>query len=379
MGVNISEIKQRQKKVAASSGNENVFAFLNKDIALFGNKLSDKKKETFYHEMHILLTAGIDIRTTLDLIAREQKKSKDVELFLKIKEMIIAGYTLSEAIRSTNKFTPYEYFSLQIGEETGKITIVLKELADYYQNKLKQRRQIIGALTYPGIVLFTSLVAVFFMMNFIVPMFAEVFKRFGGDLPYITALILSIADAMSEYFYVLVLILAGIYIFIYFNKKKNWYRKFMANAVLRMPVAGEMVRKIYLARFCQSMTLLIGSKIPLLKAIGLVRQMINYYPIEESLVKIEADILQGKPLHISMEAFKIYPPRMNSLIKVGEEVNQLDHFFGKIAHQFSEDVEHQTKMISNMIEPLMIIFLGLIVGVILIAMYLPLFQLSTTF
>ena len=127
------------------------------------------------------------------------------------------------------------------------------------------------------------------------------------------------------------------------------------------------------------MTLLIGSRVPILRSIGMVKQMIAFYPIESSLENIENQILQGIPLHKGMACHSIYPKRMVSLVKVGEEVNQLELFFDKIAKQYNDEVEYQTALISSVIEPIIIIFLGLIVGTILISMYLPLFKLGSTF
>jgi type IV pilus assembly protein PilC len=127
------------------------------------------------------------------------------------------------------------------------------------------------------------------------------------------------------------------------------------------------------------MTLLIGSRIPLLKAIDLVNAMIGFYPIEASLKKVQERILQGESLYKSLEEHAIYPKRMVYLIKVGEEVNQLELFFSTISKQYTEEVEHKTAMISSLMEPFLIIFLGLVVGVILVSMYLPLFQLSNSF
>ncbi|MDF2456908.1 MAG: type secretory pathway, component PulF [Cytophagaceae bacterium] len=382
MAVDLSKIGDKVKKQQPNDSNKEtkgMFDFLNKDIQLFGSGLSDKKKEAFYHEFTILLTAGVDIRSVLDLIAMEQTSPKDKELFESLKQKIIDGSTLSDAIRDSGKFSPYEFFSIQIGEESGKLPLVLKELAEYYQTNIKLRRQVVSALTYPSIVLFTSFGAIFFMLNFIVPMFADIFKRFGGDLPYITALIVRLSDMLSDYFYLIVLFFVTIFVFVYTQRRKIWFRDYSVRIILKIPLIGEIIRKIYLARFCHSMALLIGSKIPILRAIGLVKQMIGFYPIEISLTKIETDIVQGVALNKSLSEFDIYPRRMISLVKVGEEVNQLESFFGKIAKQYTEDVEHQTGLISSMLEPVMIIFLGVIVGVILIAMYLPLFQLSTTF
>jgi type IV pilus assembly protein PilC len=139
-----------------------------------------------------------------------------------------------------------------------------------------------------------------------------------------------------------------------------------------------MISKIYLARFCQSMNLLISSKTPLVTAIELVKKMIGFYPIEISLEIMQEDIMKGQPLHISLSKFKIYNKRMVSLIKVAEEVNQLDTMFAKLAKQYTDEVEHETSILGSLIEPIMIIFLGLLVALILVAMYLPLFQMSNT-
>ena len=127
------------------------------------------------------------------------------------------------------------------------------------------------------------------------------------------------------------------------------------------------------------MRLLISAKLPLLRAIALIRQMIGYYPIESTLLKVEADILNGNTLYQSLQQFTIYPKKLIQSVKVGEETNQLDYFFGKISEQYIEEVEYKTSTLSSMMEPLIIIFLGLVVGLILISMYLPLFQMSNSF
>ena len=174
----------------------------------------------------------------------------------------------------------------------------------------------------------------------------------------------------------------GIFILVVFfisQGQKFWFKKSFSGLVLKIPILGSLFQKIYLARFSYSMTLLIGSKVPILRSIGMVKQMIAFYPIEASLEEIEKQILQGVPLYQGMAMHSIYPKRMISLVKVGEEVNQLELFFDKIASQYNEEVEYQTAILSSVIEPIIIIFLGLIVGTILISMYLPLFKLGDSF
>jgi type IV pilus assembly protein PilC len=184
---------------------------------------------------------------------------------------------------------------------------------------------------------------------------------------------------MEDNFWKGIIIRAVLVAGIYASRKTERFRQLSSRFVMRIPVAGNLVQKIYLARFCNSMRLLINAKLPLLRAIALSRQMISYYPIESSLEVVENDIMRGKPLHQSLEQFKVYPSKLIQLIKVGEETNQLDYFFGRISDQYVEEVEYKTSTLSSIMEPLIIVFLGLVVGVILISMYLPLFQMSNSF
>lgn len=352
------------------------FDFLNNEIKLFNKGLSDKKKENFYSELSILFSAGVDIRAALELIEEEQVKDK--ALFANIKNAIVSGATLSMAIEQTGMFSAYEYYSLKIAEESGRLTEVLNELSFFFSKKIKQKRQLTSALSYPIIVFVVSISSIFFMMKFVVPMFADVFKRFKGELPYFTQLIINFSNVCADYSIHFFLFTGVVFFVLYSQRKADWFRNYSSKLVLRMPIIKNMISKIYLARFCQSMNLLISAKTPLITAIELVEKMVGFYPIEISLITIRADIERGVPLHSSLAKFKIYNKRMISLIKTAEEVNKLDAMFGKLAEQYSEEVEHQTSILGSLIEPLMIIFLGVLIAIILIAMYLPMFQMSNT-
>jgi type IV pilus assembly protein PilC len=256
--------------------------------------------------------------------------------------------------------------------------VVLAQLYQFFHAKLKQRRQFIGALSYPIIILFTSVGAVSFMLLFIVPMFSDVFKRFGGELPYLTQIIIDFSTTVQENFIWAFLLLMGILIYGYVARNAIWMKKLMAKSVGFIPVVGKIIYAVQRARFCTSMSLLLGSKVPMLRSIKLVNQMVTFYPIQITLEDIANNILNGESLHVSMSKFPVYDKRMVSLLKVGEEVNRLDVFFDKLAKQYESDVEHQTSLLNTFLEPAMIIFLGLMVGFILLAMYLPMFELSTT-
>ncbi|TDQ11570.1 type II secretion system F family protein [Pedobacter metabolipauper] len=374
------DVSRYQKKKQPVKGNpKDLLAFLNTDISFGSKQVPDKKKESLYVELSTLLLSGIDLRTSLELILVDQDNEKDKVLFEGIRQRILSGLSLSESLKVTDRFSDYEFYSIRIGEETGKLGEVLTDLAKYYKSKIQQRRKIVSAVTYPAIVLISSLGAVFFMIKFVVPMFADVFLRFGGKLPWITGMIISFSGWFDRYFLFLILFVAALIAIYAFQRKSEWFRKASAQLILKIPVVGDLVKKIYLARFANTMRLLVSTDTPLLRSIALVRQMINYYPVETSLLKVEQDILHGESLHKSLSAFPFYPAKMIQLIKVGEEVNRMDYFFEKIASQYTEEVEYRTNTISSLMEPLIIIFLGLVVGVILIAMYLPMFQMSNSF
>lgn len=378
-GIDIHKIKTANKVATPTSSKpEGLPEWLTKDYTLFSS-FGDKQKEAFYHELGILLHAGIDFKAAFDMLIGQQQSKKNQAILTEVQTAVVQGSSLSLAMQQHKQFTPYEYHSVQIGEETGKIALVLQDLALFFRKRLKQRRQITGALTYPAIVMLTSFGAIFFMMNFIVPMFADIFQRSGNSLPPITQLIVSVSTASRNYAPLILLALVAVGLWLYVRRNHTWNRKWIALFMLHLPVFGVMVRKVYLARFCNSMALLTGAKIPLIRALQLCRQMVGFYPIEQSLIQVEDRVMHGYPLHASLSEFSIYDKKLISLVKVGEEVNQLADFFGKVADQYNDEVEYQSATIASLLEPLIIIFLGLFVGLILIAMYLPMFQMGDMF
>lgn len=341
-------------------------------------KWSNKTKEAFYLELSVMLAAGVDIKSSLELITNKQSKQQITITTTQVKEEVINGASLSDAIKHTRIFTAYEYFTIRIGEETGRVSSVLNGLAEHYGKRVRLRRLMIQALSYPVMVLVTACSAIVFMLRFIVPLFSEVFSRFGGELPSLTKFIINASAFMQSY---LIWVLAGFVIsfgVLVIYKNNVYVRSFSSAFLLKIPVLGDTIRCVYMARLCEAFSLLISAKVPLVQSVSLVGKMIGFYPIEVSLTEVEDSILRGKSLHDSLAQYSIYDQRLLALIKVGEEANKLDFFFTKLAGYYSEEVEHRSSVLSSVLEPVIIIVLGVIVGVVLLAMYLPLFELSTT-
>jgi len=359
-----------------SSDKKTILQFLNQDIS-FNSSFPDKKKEQFYSEISLLLSAGTDIKTALELIVDETEKEKDKKLLKEIKDDIINGLSFSEALQKTGKFTEYEFYSLKVGEETSRVDVVLTDLAVYFKRKVEQKRKLSSTLSYPIVLLFSAFGMVLFLLKFLVPLFQDIFKSFNKELPAVTQFVIDASDAVSEYFLLIFLIIIGIVAFILLNKKKDWFRSFTARIILKLPVVGDMAQKIYLTRFCHAMNLLISARNPLLNSIQLVKKMIDYYPIQTALEKVEDDIMHGKLLNESMRSFSIFPKKMTSLIKVAEEVNKLDAIFHSLDEQYSKELEHKSEIFGKLLEPFIILFISFIVGFIVVAMYIPMMEINT--
>jgi type II secretory pathway component PulF len=364
---------QKQKKKATSF---DIDSILKKEIS-FGASFSNKKKESFYTELYVLLNAGLTLKDALVLLGEEQKKEKDQTLISKIVADLIAGKNFSEAIEELKEFSSYEYHSLKIGEQTGTLQKVAQELGVFYKRKNEQRRIILSALSYPIVVLCTAFLAILFMLQFVVPMFADIFKQNKVELPWITQKIMVASRLFQEYWGIIIVFIVSIIVLKQILKNKIWYQKYTSQFLLKLPLIGEFIRKVKIAQFTQAITLLTGAKVPLLNGIQLTKKMIGYYPLEIALEKVENDILQGKSLHQSMGNYKIFDKKMVSLIKVADETNQNETIFKRLTEQYNQEIEYKSKMISATIEPFIILILGVIVATILIAMYLPMFKLST--
>ena len=352
-------------------------SILKKEITFFKKGFSSKIKYMFYNELSVLLQAGINLKEALELIKDNQKKNNAKIIFEKVIENIVNGKSLSESILETKQFTEYEFYSIKIGEETGTLALVCNKLGVFFERKNEQKRIIISALTYPAIVLSTAFLVVFFMLNFVVPMFEEIFKQNRLALPLLTRMIIAFSNAIKSYSWLLMIIIVFLFILAKLFNKNNHFKEILHNFILKTPVFGAFMIKIYLAQFTQAMALLTTSKVPMLNSIQLIKNMIDFIPLQHALKKVEVNILKGASLSQSLSENKIFDNRIISLVKVAEETNQTEFVFNQLSEQYNNEVIRQSKMIATIIEPFIIIVVGIIVGVLLVALYLPMFQLSS--
>ncbi|MEL4309131.1 type II secretion system F family protein [Joostella sp. CR20] len=375
MGFNLNDISPNQPKPIKEGIDINVI--LKKEITLFGKKFSNKRKENFYTELSVLLKAGISLKDALTIIGDNEKKQYQKVFFDNLVQDIVSGKAFSEAIKQHNDFSEYEYYSLKVGEETGMLQAITKELGVFFSKKNEQRRVLIAAITYPTIIMFTSVLVVVFMLMLVVPMFQDIFSQNNVELPWITRLIVKASVFIGRYGWLILIILFLSLILRKWIKRNKLYKQSKDILLLKLPFVGTFYKSVYLSQFAQAISLLTFSKVPMLHSIQLVKKMIDFYPLQHALQKLEAGILKGDSLSKSMEDGSFFDQKIIALVKVAEETNQTNFIFDRLHKQYETEVKQQSKILSTVMEPIIILMVGVVVGVILIAMYLPMFKLSS--
>jgi len=365
------------KKTIKPKSSNSIENLLKKEITLFGESFNNKKKQAFYLELAVLLKAGVSFKEGLSLIIESLKKNADKTLMQTILNDVVNGKPFSDALRTSKSFTEYEYYSIQIGEETGTTAQVCEELGHFFERKNEQKRIIIAALTYPSIVLSTAVLVVIFMLSYVVPMFQDIFKQNNMELPVLTQFIVKLSVWTKTYG---IYFLVGLIVFIsstQFFKENHKYKKALHFFLVKIPILGPFMIKVYLAQFTQAVTLLTTAKVPLLNSIQMVKKMIQFVPLQDALEQVENSILKGNSLSSSLKNIPLFDSRIISLVKVAEETNQTEYVFKQLSEQYNQEVVQQSKVMTTVLEPFIILFVGVLVAVLLVAMYLPMFQLSS--
>lgn len=342
--------------------------------------ITDKKKYLFFSQLYSLLHAGLSFSRSFNLLIDGQKKKKDSDLMKRIYTHIIEGSEFWQSMQMTVAFTALDCGVIRIGEETGKLEQSLLFLSDYYQKKNEQRRMLIGALSYPLIIIIVALLVLSFMITVVIPMFEQIYTRMGGNLPGITQLMLKLSANFPVVLTVLgllTLILIGTKL-IYGEREE--YRRFTTGLLLRIPLIGQLIRIHHQAQFCKLLYLLVSSEVSLLSSLTMLTSIIRFYPYSRSFETIAQGLRRGETFSDNMARFEdLYGNKLITLIRVGEETNSLDQMLLNQSKDITDELEHELKQLGNILEPVLILVIGAIVAFILIAMYMPMFQLEQNF
>ena len=343
-----------------------------------GRSIKAKDISTFTRQMSTMIRAGVPLLQSFDIVGRGHPNPSMDRLIQDIRGDVETGTSLSNAFRKHPKYFDALYCNLvEAGETAGMLELVLDRLATYQEKTLAIRSKIKSALTYPISVMIVAFIVVTIIMLFVVPTFTDVFKQFGASLPAPTLMVVAISNFFVHYWYIIFgTIFIGGYFFLQSWKKSVRMQETMDRLLLRVPVFGELVRKGALARWTRTLATMFGAGVPLVEALDAVGGASGNIVYQRATEKIQQDVSTGTSLTMSMQTQQVFPPLVIQLTSIGEESGSLDSMLSKAADIYEAEVDELVKNLSSLLEPIIIVFLGVVIGGLVVAMYLPIFNLG---
>src|SRR5215204_3387249 len=331
----------------------------------------------FSRQLSTMISAGLPIVRALYILSEQTENPKLVDVVVAVRKDVEAGLSLSEALeKHPEAFSRLYVEMVKAGEVGGILDGVLLRLADQLEREQDLRRKIKSAMTYPVLVMILAILATSFMLIFIVPVFAQLFQDLGGTLPLPTRICMLLSNILTSFWGILVYAGMALAVVLFLRwKKTEQGRKVWGRAVLRIPAKiGDVVKKATLARFARTLGTLSAAGVPILQAMEITATSSGNWVVERALLKGRDAIREGIALYKPLEEEPIFPPMVTHMIAVGEETGDVDGMLIKIAEFYESEVDAAVKALTSIIEPLMIVVVGSIVGFIVISMYLPMFM-----
>ncbi len=361
--------------IAAASGGTG----LRREIEIPGFKKRVKLKElaVMSRQMATMIGAGLSLLRTLNILSEQTESKPLAKILTKIRDEVETGVSTSDAFaQHAEVFPPLMISMIRAGEAGGFLEGALDSIAVNFEKEVKLKGKIKSALTYPVIVLIMSLISVVAMLVFIVPVFQKMFASLGGKLPLPTMMLVYMSHAMVWIGPLMIVVFITFAIWWPKNKNTERVRKRLDPLKLKLPVFGILLKKIAVARFSRNFSDMIGAGVPILRALQIVGETSGNWVIEESLKQVAESVRQGHSLSGPLADQPVFPPMVTQMIAVGEDAGSLEVMLDKIADFYDQEVEAATEQLTAMIEPLMVAFLGVVIGSMVVALYLPTFNIS---
>jgi general secretion pathway protein F len=356
-----------------------------KDMALTGvlginlwQRVSTKDVSVFTRQLSTLLGAGIPLVPSLSVLIAQTKNQLLKQTLAQIREQVNEGKSLTQGMLNFPRiFPPFYVNMIRAGESSGTINLVLERLADFSENQQALMSKIRSALAYPIIMLFIGSGVIFVLMTFIVPKITGIFTDMHQSLPLITTVLISISNFLKSFWWIiLILLAAAIAAFKYMTTGTEAGKRLWDTAKLKIPVWGQVNRKIAIARFCRTLATLLQSGVPLLSSMEIVRNVVNNILIGEAISKASKDVEEGKGLSGPLTQSGIFPPLVTEMVAVGEQSGTLEKMLNRVATAYETEAQSDIMVMTSLLEPLMILVMGLVVGFIVISILLPLFEMN---
>ncbi|MGD0277608.1 MAG: type II secretion system F family protein [Syntrophales bacterium] len=341
-------------------------------------RVKEKDVVVFARIFSTMINAGLPLIQCLDLLSQQEQNKAFAGAIRAIKEDIEAGSSLTDALKKYPDIYDDLFVNLvSAGEAGGILDVILGRLSTYMEKAMKLKSRVKGAMTYPISVLVISIGVVSLLLLKVIPVFQKMFSEAGGNLPAPTQFLISASEFMQHYFYILILaVVALVYGFRRFYKTERG-RYAVDDFLLKMPVFGPLFRKVAVAKFTRTMSTMLSSGVPILEALNIVSKTAGNVIVEHALIETRKSISEGRTIAEPLSETDIFPPMVVQMIAVGEATGALDAMLSKIADFYDDEVDAAVDAMTALLEPIMMVFLGGIVGGMIIAMYLPIFQMAS--
>ncbi|MCC6472432.1 MAG: type II secretion system F family protein [Burkholderiales bacterium] len=343
-----------------------------------GGKVSDKDVTLFTRQMATMMKAGVPLLQAFDIVGKGNANAAVGKLLMELKTEVETGSSLAAAFRKYPLHFDALFCNLvQAGEQAGILETLLDRLATYKEKILAIKSKIKSALFYPVAIIVVAFIITAVIMIFVIPAFKQVFTSFGADLPAPTLLVMAISDAFVQYWYIIFgAIGGGVYGFFALWKRSIPVQIFMDRTMLRLPIFGDLVRKSTIARWTRTLSTMFAAGVPLVEALDSVGGASGNYVYQLATKRIQSDVSTGTSLTVAMQNTEIFPSMVIQMVSIGEESGALDAMLGKVADFFEAEVDDAVEALSSLMEPLIMVVLGTLIGGMVIAMYLPIFKLG---
>ena len=360
-------------KIAAKASSEP--AGMKRELRLpFARIVKPKELAIFTRQLSTLLRAGMPLLRGLEVLARQERNVGFQRVLTALAEVIKSGGTLSEAMAQHPRVFDRLYINMiKAGEAGGVLDVVLDRLAQFQEKSLKLKGKITSAMMYPAIVMGVAVLILVALLVFVVPKFKQIFADLlkGAPLPALTQFVLTVSDAVKNHYLVALGVAIALWIGLRAFRKTPVGAKLLDTWVVKMPMFGELFLKGIIARFGRTLSTLLSSGVPILPALLITRDTCSNMRVADAITEVHDRVKEGATIARPLEATAVFPPMVTSMIDVGEQTGQLPEMLGKVADSYEDEVDNAVAGLSSLIEPILILFLALVVGTIVIALFLP--------
>lgn len=343
-----------------------------------GKTIQPKEIAFFSRQMATMMKSGVPIVQALEIIGNGHKNARMSKMIGAIRADVEGGSSLHEAIsKYPVQFDELYRNLVMAGEGAGVLETVLDTIANYKENLETLKGKIKKALFYPAMTIAVALLVSSILLVWVVPQFEEVFKGFGADLPAFTKMIVAASRFMVAYWWLILMIVAGsIFAFIFFKKRSLAFQHFLDKLILKVPVVGQIMHNASIARFARTLAVTFKAGVPLVEALETISGATGNTVYEKAVLRMRDDVAVGYPVNVSMKQTNLFPHMVIQMTAIGEEAGALDAMLFKVAEYYEQEVNNAVDALASLIEPLIMVFIGVIVGGMVIGMYLPIFKLA---